>query len=132
MLLYVDHQLGEDARAVELADSLVKGKVSGENPYALAMAAMTMRDDPRADPSQVNMAFNMRMEYGLAWSTYSDAIKYAYMMKVGFANARGSYLGRDVVMPMPMTADPFFRALDTSREGTAPVNAGVPTASTRK
>jgi hypothetical protein len=134
MLLYVDHLLGESTRARELADALVRGEDSDMNPYALAKAAEIITDDPRAGDNLVDLAFRKRMSYGQAKETYTDAIKFAYWMKVGFANARGSVtdFGAGYSLPLDITADPFFRALSPSGEGRSAPNAGIPTAATGK
>lgn len=134
MLLYVDHLLGESARARALADALVRGEDSDMNPYALAKAAEIITDDPRAGDGPVDLAFWKRMDYGHAKATYTDAIMYAYIMRVGFANARGSVTdsGAGYSLPMDITADPFFRALSPAGEGRSAPNAGIPTAGTGK
>lgn len=94
MLLYADRMLGERDRARLLADQLVSGSASTENPYVWAMIALTIRDDPRAfDFSQAKLDF-------LARSSYSDAGGYstsvlntgAYYMMHGFSSVRSSII----------------------------------------
>jgi tetratricopeptide (TPR) repeat protein len=93
MLLYADRMLGERERARRLAEQLVSGEASTENPYVWAMTALTMRDDPRAyDFSYVNFAFLSR--------NYSDASDYStsvlqtgnFYMSFGFSNTRAAVI----------------------------------------
>lgn len=127
MLLYVDHVLGERTRARDLADKLVRGERSPDNPYAIAMAAMIIKGDPRGGPSKVDVAFYKRMGYGDASSSWTSAFAFSDYMRVGFANYRGSKThGNTYMLPMPMSADPFFRGLASARAN-SPVGQGLPT-----
>jgi len=127
----VDHMLNEQTRARELAADLVSGQASGENPYAMAMTAMIIRDDPRAGVSMVNGAFMGMYPYAFAKTTYTTAFRFSHFMRVGHANWRGTAThDSDVRLPMPAGSEPFFRALGPAAEGGASVNAGVPTSQT--
>jgi len=133
MLLYVDHMLNERERARDLAAALVNGQASGENPYALALTAMIIRDDPRGGGSLVNERFKAYMHYGSARAPWTSSFGYTRMMMMGHSTIRGTWThDPDVNLPMPAGSEPFFRALNTSIESTASVNAGVPTAGSNK
>jgi len=123
MLLYVDRMLGEQERAGLLAEQLVSGQASTENPYVWALTALTIRDDPRAyDFSLVNASF-MKRNYSDA-SEYSTSVlrRYSYWMKYGFSSTRASYITPDGDR-LPMES-PWFqqveRAASTSKRNQEP------------
>ncbi len=93
MLLYTDRMLGEQDRARLLAEQLVSGEASTDNPYIWAMTALTIRDDPRAwDFSRVNSTFLARMSYGIAREASTSVFVWSTWMRVGFSNVRASII----------------------------------------
>ena len=96
MLLYADRMLGEQERARMLADQLVTGEASTDNPYIWAMTALTIRGDPRApDFSYVNMKFFSKM--GGYANSYSNGFLnlLTTRMYFGFSNIRSSFITPD-------------------------------------
>ncbi|MEN8006027.1 MAG: tetratricopeptide repeat protein [Candidatus Krumholzibacteriota bacterium] len=101
MLLYADRMLGEQERARLLADQLVSGEISTNNPYVWAMSALAIRDDPRAvDDSLVNAMFKGKMYYGLASTAGTDITTFGYTMNMlyGFSNLRAAHGTKGVYM----------------------------------
>jgi hypothetical protein len=124
MLLYVDRMLGEQARARLLAEQLVTGQASTENPYVWALTALTIRDDPRAyDDSLVNAKFLMRNYSNTSEYSTSVLRRFSYWMRHGFSSVRASYITPDGDR-MPLE-DPWVqtveRALNPSKGRPEPI-----------
>lgn len=99
MLLYADRMLGEQERARKLADELIAGEASTDNPYIWAMTAMTIRDDPRAvDSFRRRNHFIGYQSYGLASTSGRDITTYAYTINMlyGFSTLRSSWATHEV------------------------------------
>jgi tetratricopeptide (TPR) repeat protein len=93
MLLYVDRSLGEKARARELADLLLKGKRSANNPYLL----INLAEEDRKHWTETILARNHYTEsYGARMQENPDAARFARWMRIGFQNLRMSYNQMDV------------------------------------
>jgi tetratricopeptide (TPR) repeat protein len=111
MLLYTDRMLGEQERARVLADQLVAGQASTDNPYIWAMTALIMRDDPRAAGfSLVNYRYFNKTTGPAAYQHSGYLTMVTTTMYHGFSNIRSSFITPDGDR-MPMEY-PWFKTVE--------------------
>ena len=123
MLLYTDRMLGEKERARVLADQLVAGEASTDNPYIWAMTALIMRDDPRAmGSSLVNYRYFNKSTGPAAYQHSGYLTMVTTNMYYGFSNIRSSFITPDGDR-LPMEY-PWFKTVERRRGGSGSGSGG--------
>ena len=127
MLLHADRSLGETARSRDLAQRLLRGELSPENPYALAY----LPAEERKQWWDTILQGHYYEIYGARSGGLGDLARYSYNMRHGYVNLRMNQITEGVVVaPMPMfmrlqnpedgyrSATSGFRAVGGRRTGT--------------
>ncbi|MFH2053156.1 MAG: tetratricopeptide repeat protein [bacterium] len=92
ILLYADHQVGERARAEQVMRQVLASGDGGGNPYAVALAARTMRTSTDPEAADRELAQNSRTHGFFYWWTNAKTNKAASSMMPKFVYNRWLWL----------------------------------------